>query len=74
MARQHPTYGRTRALLSENTSGNGVDRWEALFPGGAALVTVVLWASAFVDSRPLGEALDGCSAVCGSNRKERLCR
>ena len=60
--------------MSEKTSGHSVDRCKALLPGGAALVTVVLWASAFVDSFPLGEALDGCSAVCGSNRKERLCR
>ena len=55
MARQHPTYGATGAFLNEKTSDKGVDRWEVLLAGGAALVTVVLWASAFVGIRAAGE-------------------
>ena len=44
--------------MNEKTSGKkGVDRWEALLAGGAALVTVVLWASAFVGIRAAGEDL-----------------
>ncbi len=35
----------------------GVDRREALLAGGAALVTVILWASAFVGIRAAGEDL-----------------
>ncbi|MBA3615371.1 MAG: DMT family transporter [Rubrobacteraceae bacterium] len=57
MARHHPIYGGTRASLNEKTSGKGVDRWKALLTGGAALVTVVLWASAFVGIRAAGEDL-----------------
>lgn len=57
MARQHPTYGATGAFLNEKTSDKGVDRWEVLLAGGAALVTVVLWASAFVGIRAAGEDL-----------------
>ena len=43
--------------MNEKTSGKGVDRGEALLAGGAALVTVVLWASAFVGIRAAGEDL-----------------
>ena len=43
--------------MNEKTSGKGVDRWEILLAGGAALVTVVLWASAFVGIRAAGEDL-----------------
>ncbi len=43
--------------MNEKTSGKGVDHWEALLAGGAALVTVVLWASAFVGIRAAGEDL-----------------
>ena len=43
--------------MNEKTSGKGVDRWETLLAGGAALVTVVLWASAFVGIRAAGEDL-----------------
>ena len=43
--------------MNEKTSGKGVDRWEALLAGGAALVTVVLWASGFVGIRAAGEDL-----------------
>ena len=38
-------------------SSKGVDRGEKLLAGGAALVTVVLWASAFVGIRAAGEDL-----------------
>ena len=41
--------------MNEKTSDKGVDRWEVLLAGGAALVTVVLWASAFVGIRAAGE-------------------
>ena len=43
--------------MNEKTSGKGADRREALLAGGAALVTVVLWASAFVGIRAAGEDL-----------------
>ena len=43
--------------MNEETSGKGVDRWEVLLAGGVALVTVVLWASAFVGIRAAGEDL-----------------
>ena len=43
--------------MTEKTSGRGIDHWEALLAGGAALVTVVLWASAFVGIRAAGEDL-----------------
>ena len=43
--------------MNEKTSGKGVDRWEVLLAGGAAMVTVVLWASAFVGIRAAGEDL-----------------
>ena len=43
--------------MNEKTSGKGVDRWETLLAGGAALVTVILWASAFVGIRAAGEDL-----------------
>ena len=57
MARRHPTCGGTGDSLTEKTSGRGIDHWEALLAGGAALVTVVLWASAFVGIRAAGEDL-----------------
>ena len=43
--------------MSEGTSDKGVDRREALLASGAALVTVTLWASAFVGIRAAGEDL-----------------
>lgn len=43
--------------MNEETSGKDMDRGEVLVAGGAALVTVVLWASAFVGIRAAGEDL-----------------